>query len=220
MYHVKAKFISIVLVTMLISINSIGQPNKQNKMEQVYYTQEGKPYVLKTANIVLLNQVIPVLPNVKYSVRFQQDAIPDPLLNPLCVAMPIQASKAVVPLMLFYSVFDNAGLAQIATVATPYYSSTPPLPIGNQIKTISKILPNVELIFRLAANPTNFIQHGLKYNQVVLSDDDFTTINPFAQFSFSPNYSGAFSPLSVGGINLTASPDAVVSVSVLYFQFL
>jgi len=221
MFRGKIIFISVAIVAALIIIDTklIAQ-SKIKKMEQVYYTQEGKPYVLKAANKILFEQVVPALLNHKYTVIFQQFAVAEPPANPLITAFNIQGTKGIVPLMLYFSIFDVDAGAGMVSLATPFNYALPPVPYGSMIKTSAKILPNVELIKQDSVTPTNFVQYGMKYNQIVLSNDDFIEINNEVRFGFSGDFNSALSPFSDKGMILTATPDAVVSVAVLYFQFL
>lgn len=162
-------FIQVALTAICILFLSCKKEEKQinsNPMKQLFYTQEGNPYILKTANKTSVLSI--AAPQVLYKqVIFNSEslgAFPEQSIG-------ISAVKKIIPVSYTISAFLNAAGTLNANISEcyyiTYYAST------SSTKNRSCLAKSVPLIDRVFY--TDDANHGysFRYSQAVYSDTDF-----------------------------------------------
>lgn len=217
MFLGKVNIMQVILCIACIALLScskqtISPTQSTNNMKQVFYTQEGKPYILcstnKTFSIVIgvntpLNRVVYV--NADASIISDSFAI------------FMDASKKMIPVWYSCSITDNL-FAAIADISSAYYQASQ----GNTSfatydkykPTLAKAAPLVDRIF--ANNGLNY-NFNVRYGQIVFADNDFFEVSKPMRIEFHPNLMEAMTESS------TTQPIIVpgtyqVTITFTYFQ--
>lgn len=144
-------------------------------MQQKLYTREGKEYVIKTVNNAL--QVTYAVPtNIsKYVFINLPAAFPE--------SISLNTSNPIIPISYSASAFTGSVVS--ADISNSYFvaqngKSFEILPAYRQ--TLGKIYPYIQRIYYTDDNNNNFI---IRYNELILSDQDFLATNDALLLGFS-----------------------------------
>jgi hypothetical protein len=214
MCHVLKIIFSTAIIAVLFSCNPSKKINTMEKNTQLYYTQEGSAYRLKVISNRIESTVLPagtfdpwfIVGNTEVSLPINYQTI------------QLVTSKSVVPVYCVYSIYDIAGNAVICTIATPYSSQiNGGAFVTKWFQALNKIVPNADMRYRDATTPNNFTELSLRYNQIVLSDEDFISPADGNLFIFTPNLGQAYGA-GLGGIVTLGSANVRIEYAVTYFQ--
>lgn len=184
-------------------------------MEQIYYTQEGIPYTLKSTS-KLTTAVIanPVTDFLKMLVAINPPAAGPGVLD--WQFIEVKTSRPIIPIMYNVGMVTAAGTVG-ADISAPYYGFTRDGSVQtNNLIPLSKMSPVLSLMD--FSDFVNF-HYGCKYGQAVFSEGDFITTQGECRFPFFP--------MQVFGMNrvFPASADMVVpngtyqvAITTTYFE--
>jgi hypothetical protein len=150
---------------------------RSSMSKELFYTIEGKPYIVKTQTRYV-NATIGGSPLNSYLT-----AIFDPGLasnvtgSGSAGGIGVNAISKIIPLHLKFSMRDSATGTILADISSVYYNLvrqvSPSIILRSDHRSAqSKVFPYVEL---LNYTNNNFYSYGLKYNQIYLSESDFFT---------------------------------------------
>ncbi len=174
MYRVnKIAVIAMVVMTALFLTSSTV---KNKKMVQIFYTQEGTPYVLRTVTKYTPNIAIGLGSGVQFAVKFNTSA----LAVAEYTSFQIYTQKRVIPVMFNASMQTYLDDELWVNIASPFFSMTRQTAMKQDYaKAASKMWPMVEMI--MYTNNANY-NYGIKYGQTVLSDSDFVEVTQGCEF--------------------------------------
>jgi hypothetical protein len=187
-------------------------------LEQLYYTQEGKPYILKsvTKNFASFIPGSDITFNPLLDVNVNL-----PTINNKPWAIGITSPKKIIPLFCTFSACEVVtGLVQ-ANISSPFYQVL----LGNGtitgyygVKAISKGLAMIDRLF--FSNNQNYA-FNIRYGQIVYSVDDFISPSSGLLISFTNNLANAITitPTPVTeSIKLLNAVNYSTCVTFLYFE--
>lgn len=177
-------------------------------MKQIYYTQEGTPYILKTSTyfnpaylLIAPNRLIPVV-MVNFPTGYSTSNFG---------SFQVSTGKKIVPVSYSFSAVVDIVLEPVSTVdvGSVYWVAQN----GNQAGTVfttdikskqvlAKLYPLANRVYY--SNNLNY-NYSLAYNQAVLSDNDFLEANNplgiafFEKLSYCMTASGDYSGIVPGG---------------------
>lgn len=181
-------------------------------MKQIYYTEEGKPYVLRLVTKNLVGQVVPNSTNI----------VPRVLVNlPSSLdigAVALTTSRRIIPVHLNFALFNIAATVSTVNISSVYYNArvgVVPVNTYAQQSCQAKLFPLISREFY----DTDFdYVYSVRYGQAVFVDGDFLDTTSGIQFTFFPSISRAliFQP------NMLIVPAGTYNVSLtfLYFELL
>jgi hypothetical protein len=189
-------------------------------MNNIYYTQEGTPYILKSIskNIPNWSSITgTIAPNVFVNINSDNSGV--------AYIIDLKTSKKIIPISLSFAALDNSNLSIFANVTSPYYACfrnkttilNPLKSTFEQLRPLGKIIPFIDRPF--FTDNQNFF-YNVKYNDSVFSDVDFIT--PVGGFfiEFTSNQVDALTsnPSSIGFIPFVAGPFYNTSITFCYFE--
>lgn len=205
------------LCTALIFLISCKKENISKPManERIFYTQEGKPYVLKTVTKYIPAYVVTIPPLV---------LIPSVSINPLTpdpagLSLEFNTDKKIIPVSYTLSI---RGLSSYCDIASPYYWVVRPqglTPLIDPIaqRTLSKQVPMVDRVFYTS---DNFFNYNIRYNDLIFSDSDFINTQGYMVFYFTASLMQAFT-FQDAGITVTSVSETIIYASTFtYFEML
>jgi len=198
-----------------LSTRAIAQHDSIKIMEQVFYTQQGNPYVIKSATKTVEYTVPPA--------SFYQER-PRAFVNRVDLAqiidtMPdnigINTSSKIVPLMMVCAWVDTNTSNIEVDQTSPYYS----MQRGGgsdaaYMPSLSKIIPLIDRVYY--TSPAEY-QYNLRYGQIVLNDIDFMDAGSGMLLWFHDQQAWAV----VNGLNQLAPnvPEGVYTVTTMFIYF-
>lgn len=206
----------LILISMTQCKNANVSPSTNNKMQQVYYTQEGQPYVLKT-----------VTKNVSPYASGNIAAYPTLYVNwdqGVDTAFPnainITTSKKIIPLYATFSAIKISDSTVFIDIATPFYYVL--LGDGSMgsysgVKSLSKMLPYVQRSYFTDNSHFSYINN---YGSVVYSLDDFLNVSSKLYVAFELSQAWALTGRNSNYIRFTAGTNYSTSVTITYFELI
>jgi len=197
------------------NINSINNKN----MEQFYYTQEGKVYVLKTVSIkntfteIGINSYyalvhVNVPPNTNFESR---------------LTIGLNTTKKIIPVRACFSANETgSGSGEaLLDIQSVYYSLIRDNHAVNgnynstdHINALTKMSPLTEKAFY---TNDNFYGYNIKYGESVLSDNDFIDTSSGLIFYFTPSLALALNNFVINNIS-TVAGNYFTCVTFTYFE--
>jgi hypothetical protein len=195
-------------------------------MKQIYYTQEGTAYYLRSASRLIRSLPIAINTGLNPNVTFNE-AVNN--VNPNSPdTIYVETGKAIIPLLMFYNVINTAVGVTLCSNQMPYWSvqnvgTGTPITNANGLTPLLKNLANVETQYKeipipaFPAQPLND-KYGIKYNQCVYSEKDFITLEnkTIVAFRTTPDAITVGVPI-VQGV-MSAGNNYAISQSVIYFE--
>lgn len=208
-----------VVLTAIICIScskkSIINPSK--KMEQIYYTQEGSRYILKTVS--LTNAFTEAAArNTAFGVCVYTDTAPT--LDRYSIG--VKSVKKIIPVSASLSAISTVSGNVIVDIESTYYTTVRginglvgAIPSFDNMKPLSKMSPLVDNVFY---TNTNFYGYKIKYGQVVLSDVDFMSPQGGLSFMFTSNLAFAYTNSYLLMSNISIPADSY-SIAIVFTYF-
>jgi len=202
MYH---RFKICLIVIGIITISGCSKkevsPCQSTTMKQIYYTQEGKPYVIKTVTRQS-SGTYAVPTGLGTSVIINMDSIP---ITTQYLTISLSTPRKIIPVSCSFSLSQGGGVAPDVDVQSVYYGMTrgnvPNYDSWDHMSAISKMIPLANKIF-YASN--QLYGYNVFYNQAVLTESDFIDMTGGVIFFFGPELSNALTNTSMGGATIPA----------------
>jgi hypothetical protein len=160
---------------------------------QIFYTQEGKAYILKTATKYIAGYVVAAPPHsVNAFVEINAAAI-----NTNPDALSLQTNKPILPVSFSVCMNDvTVPLSPVVVtdITSPYYIFArvmPGIPTfldPDGHKAISKMIPLIDRVFFTS---NLFYGYNVKYNDFIPNDSDFLIIQGLSYLYFQPSLANA-----------------------------
>jgi len=217
MYH---KFNIGLIVIGIIAIASCSKkevsPSKSTPMNQTYYTEEGKPYVIKTVTRQT-NDILAIGTSLGTSVIINMDSIN---IDTRYLTISLGTPRKIIPVSCSFSFSQGGGVAPDVDIQSIYYSMTrgnvPNYDSWDHMNAISKMIPLSNKIF-YASN--QLYGYNVFYSQVVYKEADFIDVTGGVIFNFGPELANALTNSSMGGATVPASSFRS-NVVFTYFELL
>jgi hypothetical protein len=209
------KLILIVIFLLLVSCQRKDIITPSKKMEQIFYTQEGKPYILKsvTKNRPSFTGVFNfTYPELRVNFNTSAGLLPG--------STDIDTPKKIIPISASLGIYDLT-LGDVAIdITTPFYSVVNGFGTSNGFygqRAQAKILP---LIDRSFFNDLTHFAYSVKYGQSVYCLEDFIPTSDGLLISF--NYSQAIGLTNQNPGIISSDPTHTYSSSlvIVYFELL
>lgn len=215
MYLGKIIVIAILLLLSCLSCNKKNiNPSKKN-MQQLYYTQEGKPYVIKTVSRKY--NFAESFANFYYALVYVNN-VNTPTDK---FTLALTTSKKIIPIKACFTAGSVSLGTPILDIQSVYYS----LIRGNNALVgtydsydhLSAITKMTALAERQFYSSDNFYGYSIKYGEAVLCENDFINPSGGCAFYFTPSIAMALNNFVQA--NITTTPDTYSSnVTFTYFE--
>jgi hypothetical protein len=189
---------------------------------QIFYTQEGKAYVLKTATKYTAGYVVGVPPqNLNAFIEINASAINT---NPDVLSM--QTTKPMIPVSLSISITDVTAPASpvvVTDITSTYYTflrvtaGVPTFLDPDGHKAISKMIPLIQRVFYTS---DFFYGYNVKYNDFIPNDSDFLIIQGLSYLYFQPSLANALTGYAPTNTLPVGSTTLNATVVFTYFELL
>jgi hypothetical protein len=184
-------------------------------MEKIYYTIEGKPYILKS--VTKNNTSISGLTLAHYpTLILNFPAVPDPVSD-----FSLKNSKKIIPVSASLGIFDIANNICVFDFNSPFYNAQVGNPLLGSFYGTRAIAKSLSLIERSFYTDDFHLAYKFEYGEATYSEGDFIPTNAGLQISFQPQQAlgttisstGVFLPLNAGLPYNTA-------LTITYFEML
>ena len=216
MYFIYHKFKLLILTVFIIfsSCQKLGINCNIKPMEKIFYTIEGKPYILKS--VTKNNQGISGITLIHYPTlqinlnNVVVDTISD---------FNIKNSKKIIPVSASLGVFDVGQNISVIDFNSPFYFvaiGTTITPSFYGTRAIAKSLP---LIQRSFYTDDFHLSYKFEYEEATYSEGDFVPTNTGMVTMFTPSQAIG-TTISTTGILFTANPATSynTSLTITYFE--
>lgn len=207
----RVKFITVIaIVAMTVLSSSTNVKNKE--MQQIYYTQEGNAYVLKTVTKYTRSVALVSGNQLGFVVTFNNS----PFTPPDYTSFKIVTNKRIVPVMFFAGMEGAVSNDVSVNISTPYFIMQRSGTFKTDyLKALSKMIPNINMI--MYTDNGNY-GYGLKYGQSVLSDQDFIEVTQGCDFFIADILGYAMVGRQHNPTILTPSGNYNLGISFAYFE--
>ncbi len=196
--------IQIAIVAICIIFQSckkeIIHPSSSKSMKQLFYTEEGSIYVVRTATKNSVLNVLAGPAGIDINVAINTTTIP------LTTDLPIfvSTSKKIIPISLNMAAVSQANVITI-DIASVFYTMVSGPGVGSlsyvQGPSQSKMFPLVDRIYYTS---NSLYAYNVMYNQIVFSDSDFIDTTPGLGLYYSPDRASAMTGRATPTITLAA----------------
>lgn len=211
-YNIIIRMMLFGIILILFSCKKEDLQPSNKKMEQIYYTQEGKPYVLKT-----ISKTGDYTAFVPFSTGFNVFVnLNAPTALATAVSLQTNTPKRIIPVMGTFSLIKTSDSSTYANISSPYYFTY----FGDfstrefaSLRALGKMNP---LIDRLFFSDTKNYAYNARYGEAVFATDDF--LNPSAGLivSFNTDLAGA---LTATGQTFSIAADTYkIAITFTYFE--
>lgn len=211
----KQIILGIICLNFLSCKKEIINPTKS--MNQIFYTQEGSPYIIKTATFNVDNEALVAPLSVSPTVLLNDSSTNSSLGN-----LSITTKKNIIPISLSMAVRDVFAVAPgiIVDITSPYYFGvrgvTPILENAPDAQLpLSKMIPLIDRIF--FTDSANF-GFNVRYGQAVFSDGDFIDVKSRMFISFTSEQATALTFTQDGFTIPIGTYDG--NMTFIYFELL
>lgn len=209
-----------VLAALIAASNSCTVTKKlTNKkfMNQVYYTEEGAVYKLRTISDAAFFQVLPASPNLSLSVGVN---LPPNTVSPVG-NLRLNTSRKIIPLMFSAGMTDLIANLQIANIQRVFFrvSDSTGATLPNSVTVLMKNIANMGYETNNLFDSPNEHLYGIKYNQCVYKESDFLQFSSSSSIDFTRTLAESLSATNLI-VNQIPYPASTYSYgfSFLYFE--
>ena len=180
-------------------------------MKQVFYTQEGRPYVVKVQTRYISAYVLAAPQNIFRGVYVNS---PSGIVDPF--RLDLSATNNIIPISYSFGAITVANV-NVANISCCYFSALtgpPPVFLPNYRTALAKAYPFIERIFYTDALNYNFVS---RYNQITFSNDDFLVVNnPFSIYMHPELDNAMVGP--VGNIGALAAATYNIAITFTFLE--
>lgn len=208
----------VLFTTIIFSCSKKNNVNPStNNMEQIFYTQEGSRYILKT---VSRNLTFVEAANSNYYPLICINSI-DSANGPFYLSMT--TDKRIIPVTASFSARSTGAGGSIVDIQSPYYAlfrgNTGLTGFSNSTDNIVPLSKSSPIVERVFYTSNNFYNYNFKYSQSVYCNNDFISTQGGISLIFTPSLSFAYSGVAFGLNTISTTPDSYYATVVFtYFE--
>lgn len=186
-------------------------------MQQIYYTQEGTPYVLKVQTNRFNYDFGGVADSgtLEVTVNGAMTGQSDDQFR-----LDIKTNNPIIPVMCVYGCNDGTAspIIRYADIMSVYYSFHEVTFNAISQRHLAPLTKMAALVDRIYFTDTDHYAYSLKYGQVVLTANDFIPVNGICGFKFKPFMSDAFDNDATEITIPALVNNTQIGISFLYFE--
>lgn len=202
--------IQIAIVAICIIFQSckkeINNPSSSKTMKQLFYTEEGSAYIVKTVTKNLMGQVI------ADPINYQLIANVNQPVSASLATIQVTTPKRIIPVCANLAFVSTAGVTT-ANISSVYYGAirgnVPNENAYDQQSSQAKMFPLVDQIFYTT---NNLYAYNVRYTQAVFTDSDFIDVSAGVSFYFQSDLAQALTIMPNGG-SLVVIPAGTYYIS-------